>query len=166
MVTLLLFRHHLPHHVVVVYIAAFVVVVVRGVFFRTPSAKPPGWRSAPRLPFSRPRPHVRRQAPSSVGQHPPPHEDGPAQCVPTSAPYNNARARCPASALPPMETSEVGAGDSAFADRLTAGVANALYTLGGVLLTLRTPNLPRAIRAAMESVLNAELKKRGLPKSR
>lgn len=32
---------------------------------------------------------------------------------------------------------------------LTAGLANALYTTGGVILTLRTPDLPRGIRLAM-----------------
>jgi hypothetical protein len=32
---------------------------------------------------------------------------------------------------------------------LSAGAANGLYTLGGLLLMLATPDLPRAIRAAM-----------------
>ena len=32
---------------------------------------------------------------------------------------------------------------------LSAGVANGLYTLGGMLLTLATPNLPRRVRALM-----------------
>jgi hypothetical protein len=32
---------------------------------------------------------------------------------------------------------------------LTAGASNALYTLGGMLLTLATPELPRWVRAAM-----------------
>jgi hypothetical protein len=31
----------------------------------------------------------------------------------------------------------------------TAGAANGLYTLGGILLTVITPNLPRAVRALM-----------------
>ena len=49
------------------------------------------------------------------------------------------------------ETLYIAAADSAHdvAVLLTAGAANALYTVAGVVLTLRTPDFPRGIRLAM-----------------